>query len=331
MSFYSAIGILFPKSFLMELEKLLLYAGIDEEPEKYWGRIITLMLLLLLIPPLAKLSLGTFINIDDFYIVIIDLAILLLVPFLTYIHLIFVISSRTERAEEVFPDFLYDIGANLNSGMPTFQAFLATATKKEFGILSEEAMKAYEKYRSENLNEMFSYLAKRFDSQHIKNFTTFFERSIFLGGSLADILQNYANEIKNILNMRKELKERTLTQVFFITTISIMIFPWLLSIAYSYVVLMTPLTTGLKFLSSNQINVGNLPVPKISITKEEMFNLSIAFIFISSITASILISVLRKGKAIFFVKYLPIVLLISFSVFFLSIEILRRTLRLSGI
>ncbi|MEM4295708.1 MAG: hypothetical protein QXS91_02795 [Candidatus Anstonellales archaeon] len=165
MSFYSTIGSIIPESLLKNVKRMLVYAGIKEDPETYIGRILFLMLLLLLIPPLLKLVLDLYglYFLNNAIVLILELFLLVLTPFAFYAHLSFIISSRAERAEEVFPDFLYDLGANLNSGMPVFQAFLASALKKEFGVLSDEAKDVYEKYQTENLNKMFDELALRFD------------------------------------------------------------------------------------------------------------------------------------------------------------------------
>lgn len=328
MSFYSTIGTILPESLLKKTGKMLLYAGIKEDAETYVGRILFLMLLLFIIPPLLKLVLDIygFYSLNNNAILILEFLILILTPFGFYAHLSFLISSRAERAEEVFPDFLYDIGANLNSGMPIFQAFLTSSLKKEFGVLSEEAKEIYEKHQSDNLNKLFDELTWRFDSRHIENFVKFFERSIVLGGSISALLQSYAEEMRTILNMKKEMKERTFTYVVFISIIAVFIFPFLLAIAYTYISLMTSFYSNIKL--QQNIGIGAFMLNKIAITREDITVLSIAFIFLSGLLTSLLIALLRKGKLIFFLKYVFLIWLITYTIFYLSINVLAKFLSL---
>ncbi len=322
---YYKLGSFLPKTTLELLQKKLKLAGIKEDAKLYAGKIIFLSLIFLLLPHLINFIYSFFYSdkiFSETILIYLNVATTFFIFLLSYVNLSILISSRAERAEEVFPDFLYDIGLNLNSGMSAFHAFLTSASKKEFGILSEEAKSAYQKYQSESLSLVFKELGESFDSLHIKNFATFFERSIVLGGRLGDLLQSYAEEMKTVLNMRKSLKEKTFSQTIFISIITTVIFPFLLSLAYLYILMLTSLSPTLKTFTTE-----NFPAYlslKINLNKNEIFNVFILFIILSSLTTSFLLATIRKGKLSFFLKYFIPVILTSLFIFFISIEGLKR-------
>ncbi|RME79495.1 MAG: hypothetical protein D6769_02235 [Methanobacteriota archaeon] len=329
---YLFFGNMLPDFLLNYFTRQLDYAGFDETAEEWAGRMMTLTILLFVIPVLLDVTLTSYgiylFPVSYCLSCILSLSSLFIVPFLFWLHLKFVVSARVDRAEELFSDFLYNIASNLSGGMVPMQAFLSSA-KPEFGILGKEAAKAYEKVASTGmLSIAFRELARRMDSVYIKNFANFFERAVVAGGKLAELLQAYADHFRDIMILKKDLADRTKNFTAFIVIIGALIMPFLMSVAYTYVLSLLSLSKAVSNVGVNTAGIVGALSPNVSVNKDVLFIMMVSYILLSTFITALLIGAVNKGRVIFGFKYVIFLWLIAFTVFLMTSTVLERMLRL---
>ncbi len=324
-----------PESRRDKQEELLRFAGIRKPVDLWAGSAIFLALLFALLAGVTFVGLTNYapdivaeLCCNKFFPYIVGVVVLSFVLFAINIHIRVLISIRAERAEEAFPDFLYNVATNLKGGMTPLQAFFASA-KPQFPVIGEEARRAYQtSLASGSLSEAFDELAKSIASPYIQNFAVFFKRAIMSGGKTAELIENYADHLRDILSLKRDLKQKTNNYVAFIFLTSALIMPFLFALAYNYISSAMHLAASLGEIGQ----IEELPIsfkPKISLKISDFYIMIYTYIFIAGIITSILMSLLRKGKTIYASKYVLFIWLTSILVFYLSQISLKAFLMLS--
>src|SRR3989344_2297946 len=135
---------LVPKRFRPDLKNYLYKAGIYKSPYEYFGMLFYLSLLitfvlyvLFLSESLRKMH-AVFTIIGSFLSwTLVPILIILLFIVIVYFYIDIRIYTRTQKLEEILPDFLSSVSSNLKGGM-SFENALWTSIKPRFGILSSE-------------------------------------------------------------------------------------------------------------------------------------------------------------------------------------------------
>ncbi len=344
MSIYKFFGNILPESFIAKVEKRLIYAGVKDVPEIWVGRIIVLTLLLTAVFGLSTLVVQTYaptasVTFQSLTLKLTSifwgLAVLMLftIPLIFYLHITMLSAIRVERAESEFPDFLYNIASVIRGGMTPVQAFFLSAKTKEFGILGKEARKAYEKAITTGMISVaFSSMAERIDSEYIRSFATFFKRAVISGGKIVELLESYADYLRDILFLKKELKQRTTNYMIFLGMISAVIMPFLLSLAYTYILFSQHLVEAANIQHGTTNAVITIGMqPKITLHLSYLLPSIFIYMLLSGLLTAALIGVLRKGRIIFGLKYALLVWFTSFIVFYISLMFLTGFMGMAGI
>ena len=341
---YRRIGSLIPRRTLVKIRKSLNYAGYDFNEMEWAGMIIFTSFVAFIIPFLIyMLYLQTyeyfeveFFSVELNTLIGVGIGLFLLSFAMFFIHLYSMISIRSESAESVFPDFLYLISSNIRSGMIPFQAFGA-AIKPELGVLAYEGKKAYEVASTTNsITSAFKYLTTRIKSNSIEKFSVIFERTINAGGQAADVIKDYADDLRKLVDLKEELGSQTKGYVAFLLFITAIILPFLVGVSVHYIKVLTSMSdispgeegnenqqsTTTFSGSGNAEMLGGVSF-NVKITPEEFTLISSVFVIITTLSTSLLIGLVRKGELLRGIKYFPFLALSSFFVMFLSLEGLK--------
>lgn len=316
------IGRFVPRRQMLQVERLLIYAGLERMPELLIGFLalaavvlsVMLFVLSVQIPAVSQ------------YSVLIALCGLLVFP-IAYLYLSLRIDGRKKRIETVLPDFLQLAAANVRAGMPVDQA-MWQAARPEFGLLSEEITNVAKlTFGGEPFAQTLDRLGERFDSKNLQRTVRLIKQGLASGGEMADILEETAMDIRNGQIIRKEISTALLMYVIFIVFAATMGAPFLYGVSYKMINVLEKVWVQLPDLGSGQAQVPSgamFLTPKApTITSNDFLIFALISSFITGFFASVIIAVIQVGSKKHFVRYFPLFLGMMAITFFAVIFVLN--------
>ncbi len=331
MEFIELIGRNFPKSITEKVKRMLGTAGSNYNPYVFSVIIAAISLTLLLATTIFSLT-NVEINalleetafqlfpqlggpLKVFLAILFSLLVVSLFLVLLSSYYAMKADARRNAIEQIFPDFLALVSSNVRSGMTLEQA-LWNAAKPEFGILAKEVRTAIKQsFSGEPIDKSLDYLASRFNSPVLRRAINIIKNSIYSGGEIAKVLDKIAEESSELLVIKKEIRSSLIIYVIFLFFASALGIPFMLAVSQKLLVIIEE--------SFNLIDVSTIPenqlpfnVGKPPITSSQFYYFSIIMILISTLTSSFMIGATYSGKKSDGIKYFPIILVLSFIVFF---------------
>ncbi|MFT4892392.1 MAG: Flp pilus assembly protein TadB [Candidatus Nanohaloarchaea archaeon] len=241
-------------------------------------------------------------------------AIALLVP---YLIVSIAAERRKNEIENVLPDALLLISANLKSGVSIDKAFLMSA-RDEFGPLAEELrLTAMEMFSGEPVEESLMEMEDRVKSELFKETLKLLVDGIQSGGNTAQLLESSAEDIRNSLELQQEINSNIRMYVIFILMAAVVGAPLLFSIS----VYMSQTTADMW----SGTNVGEMQTggelglsfqaPEVNTAFFEQF--SVMAIIAINFFAAIIISEIKNANIKEGAKYIPVMITISVVLFFI--------------
>ncbi len=312
---------LIPRIFRNAVKKQLTYAGIFEQDGGIAvGMTALLSLLCLLIGVFVGPALGTGVI---WWHVILGATAGTMILVLFYLFLYFRAADRSRKAEEALPDLLHLIASNLQAGMTPFAA-LKSAQRRELGPLADELRYATRRaFGNESFSDVLIKITERINSDTLDRVLRLFSTSLASGGHSAVLLQELARDIQETRTLKKEFAAATKTYSMFIFFTVVVGAPFLLNISIQFVNMMTKISGTTKLGDSAALGTGffNGDLP---ISVNMLFWLSISVLVITSILASIMMSVIKEGKVKDGLRTAPFLAAASIAVFFISKSIISN-------
>ncbi|PIT84939.1 hypothetical protein COU37_00245 [Candidatus Micrarchaeota archaeon CG10_big_fil_rev_8_21_14_0_10_45_29] len=247
---------------------------------------------------------------------------------LIYVVVILSADSRRNKVEAVLPDFLILAAANSRAGMTVDQA-LWHAAKPEFGLLSDEVqIVAKRAFGGVPFGEAIDHLAYSFNSKIIRRTVSLIKQGLASGSQIAVILDRTAADARDMQIIRRDIAASLLMYVIFIVFAAAIGTPFLFAVAAKLVALMENVFADIPTadeLSSFGGSTFIQPQPPI-VTSEQFFIFVLLSLVLTSITASLLIGVIQKGKSREGVKYLPFILVVGLVLFFVVTELVTSVM-----
>ena len=251
----------------------------------------------------------------------------ILVETFFYLWINLSIDSKTRQVEEILPDVLQLMSSNIRAGLTTDKALILSG-RPEFGPLAEEIKRVgRETMMGRDLASALMDTTKRIRSDHLTRTMELIVSSIQSGGELADLLDQTASDLRDQQLIHKEISAGVLMYVIFI----------FIAIGIGAPALFVVSTFLVKLLAIN-INTISSQMPS-ELTSQSTISLSgidegfINFIekyayislMVSSIFGGIIMSLIRTGNAKGGVKYIVILIVISFGIYFVGSYIMNST------
>lgn len=249
---------------------------------------------------------------------------LLTVPALTpYFYVSLKAESRKTEMEQILPDALTLISANMKSGHTIEKAFLLSA-RDEFGPLAEELRKtAMSMYGGTPVDNALKDMENRVKSPLFKETLKLLVDGIESGGNTSELLRSSAEDVRNSLEIREEIKSNIRMYMVFIVMAAVFGAPILFSIS----VYMAETTNSMwqdsgmgdsEQLTSGMSQVGGgmniqFQAPQVDIQFFPTF--AIMTIIATNIFSAFIISEIQNGNIKQGVKYIPVFILISVGLF----------------
>lgn len=310
---YLVIAKLIPPKYKVHVKELSIYSGEHIDVDSYLGSTTVLGLLVFISFSLTPYALSQKFGIQYLFFAVLAF---ILIELAAYLIIYFKVEERTKKVEEVLPDALQLIAANILAGMTPFKA-LKLAARKEFGPLQEEIKYTTSRaLGTEPFSEILFKMSERVKSDILERAIALFTAAIRSGGHLATLLEELARDINETKNLKRELVTSTRTYTAFIMFTIVFGAPLLLAISVQFINVTTMMqaNTGVAEVS---FGLGFL-AGEMAITADFLTKVAIAMLIITSLLASMLLGAIQEGKPKYGLRYAPIVItgtLIAFVIF----------------
>jgi len=318
---YHVFGKLTPKGINKHIKEMLDYSGVDMDSRVWFGSVLILSLLFGIVSLLFS---WVILAVTELSILILIAIGAFLFTFLTlYLVLHFRVEDRKRRIENVLPDALQIIAANIRAGLTPLAA-LRVAARKEFGPLEEEIRYVTAKSLGiESFTDALMEMSKRIKSEILERTVALFIVSMRSGGSLAVLLENAADDILEGQELRRQLIAGTNMYIVFILFAVLIGMPALLSISIEFVNMISSLQEkSVSSSLSGEVGLGT----QSPVSADFLFDISLVTIIGTSLTVSMLIGVIHDGKELNGLRYMLYMLTASIVVFLLMHEYILKML-----
>lgn len=305
-------GSLVPKSILDSFDKTLAEADFDTSAKKYAGFMIWSAVL---VAVLAFFITWNFVSIDystaiAAFFFILDIA-------MFYLVVSMIADSRAKKIDDVLPDAISMISANVRAGMTVENAVLVSA-RPEFGPLEEEIRLASTKtYGGMSVGQAFAEMGERVRSNQLKRAVRMFIEGSKLGGQMAQLLNEIARDLRELSALRREIQNATLTYTIFILFSTVIASPVLFATSVYYAQVNEKVSSKIA-LSGELPSMGGF-VPKYNrqnaISAEEFYSFAIATVLVTSFLSALVLALIRHGKATAGLKQAPVFAFAAVGVF----------------
>lgn len=312
---YITVAYFLPRVFRDHMRRQLGFAGVPEQDEDIYVGASTLLALLC---PLIGVMVGPAMGVPPvWWHVLIGLGLGIIIELILYLAVYFKTIDRAKKAEEALPDMLHIVASNLRAGLTPFNA-IKNAQRKEFGPLAVEIRRATEHaFSTKSFSEVLLCIRERIDSETLDRTLRLLSSSMAAGGHVATLLEELARDILESKQLKNEFVAATKTYSLFIFFTVVIGAPFLLNIAIQFVKMIAQISSKTKLGTSSALGMGffsgDLPV-----TTTFIFWLSISMLVITSLLASLLMSVIKEGRIKDGFRTAPLVAIASLTVFFIA-------------
>ncbi len=226
---------------------------------------------------------------------------------------------RRKSIEQVLPDALLLMSANVESGLTVDRAFLLAA-RDEFGPLADDIRRtAMKMFGGTPVEEALDELAEDTNSELFEETLKLLIDGIEAGAEVSGLLESSAEDIRKSLHLRQEIEASVKTYSMFILIASLLGAPILFSISVFLARTTQELWAGQNINTADVPDTGGM-VSLSSPSLDPAFFASFALvaIIISNFFAALVISEIKTGNATGGLKKAPIYVIISVVVYFVA-------------
>ena len=316
-----------PKRVIPHLRLFLLKADIPQVPYKFFGALfyltalITAVVYLLFVYPflLHYSSIVLLLaSAASWFVIQILLATLFIL--LVYFYIDLRIYARTKEMEEMLPDFLQVVTSNLKGGM-SFEKSLLGAIKPRFTILANEMAEVSKKVMTgHDVSMALSELGQKYDSPMLRRTIDLMIGELESGGQIAGLIDKIVANIKKTKVLKEEISASAISYMIFMGSIVIFIAPLLFSLSYNLLIVIIGFMSKLSIATSNVATL-SINVSK-SVNPDSFRYFSIGALAVISFFSSLIVSIVEKGNVKSGLKYIPIFLISSLSMYFIFMKVL---------
>jgi len=240
---------------------------------------------------------------------------------LFYILVDLKIFKRKVNIEDVLPDYLQLTASNIKSGM-TIDRALWYAVRPRFGVLAKEIeIVAKETMRGEDLKIALQKFADKYDSVLLKRSINLLIEGLESGGEIGGLLNKIAINIQENKIMKKEMAANVTTYVIFISFATIAAAPVLFSLSGVLIRVIGSLGTAVGGATTTGFA---LSFSGAGIQYSDFRIFAIVSLIITSFFSAMIIATIKKGNAKLGLRYIPIFILVTVTLFFIADQVLGK-------
>ena len=316
------VGSFTPQAYKDWVEKNLTYADISMSFENFIGLAYLYSLAFQIVSIIIYI---VFLSATLLPVFLVSAAVFAISFALFHLFIVMIADSRSKAAEEVLPDMLRLMALNLKSGMTSDRALLLAA-RPEFGIMENEIKGVARKVISGIPIEVaLQDLIGKIKSKILERTMRLITEGLKKGGQLAILLEQIAEDIVRIKSLRKEIAAQVSMYAIFIFFSVGIGAPLLYSVSTTLVETMTKITSVInpqEFPVTEQLGV--VQFTKIDVDITFLIIYQVVALVLTSVFGGLLIGLLRDGSEKSGIKVIPVLLLISFTILFITRFLLHK-------
>jgi len=314
-----SLALLFPQSIVKYVSTLMTQGGLKTKPRLYLGASFFWSLVFA-----AAAFEASLMFVEPKFAWIMGVVVWAVVEILAYLLLVAAADNRAAKIEEVLPDALQTISANVRAGMTTENAIWMGA-RPEFGPLEEEIKIVSSKcFGGKPISQALKEMDERVKSNTLERAVKLLVEGIELGGEMAPLLDEVSRDIKSTTALKKEVLNATLMYTIFIVFSSMIAAPVLFASSLYYSEMSLSIMKNRLELPPDIPVTGGFSILMRGGSKASLINPSEVNIFaISCITltttfGALTLAQIRYGKVMRGLKLVPVFLIGALSVFFIA-------------
>lgn len=314
--FYTRIHRIAPKRYRKWIESYLKYSNVKITPEMYVG----FSLLYGVSLAFASIFLVLFGILPRPYMLPLFFGVFVSFEVIMHGILIVISDSRAKIVEEILPDVLRLLAANLRSGLTIDKALLVSA-RPEFGPVERELKTASKETLSGvTIDNALMKISDTFSSRILVRAIELLSEGISRGGNLPALLENLSDDIRQMKTLKKEITALVTMYVIFIFFASGIGAPLLYAVSGFLVQTLGKMGGGVEAEEALGMVGGTLPITgfQINIEPEFLDTYSLIAMLITSVFGGILVGLVQEGSERAGLKFIPVLLLLSLGVYFAS-------------
>lgn len=201
--------------------------------------------------------------------------------------------SKVREIEENLPDALKQMASTLRSG-GTYEVAIREVVYSDYGELSRQFSHVLKDLESGmDLRRAFERLAGRVPSDSLRRMTTIMLDAIQMGGGLAGVLEDVAEDLREFNKIKTERRVRTAMQTMFIMLLSIVLGPFIFGTASGLMDYMAKI--GEEFGRQGVISIGDLESNISAIRAIQ--DMILFYTLFQALAAAFVVSIVREGNA----------------------------------
>jgi flagellar protein FlaJ len=297
----------FPKAYRESVREKLTYAGMKSTSDSFINKSFIFSLLMAAVLAVLARTYALYVFVGVFFG-----AFLLANAYLTL-----AVEKRKSFVENVLPDALELMAANMRAGFIPSKALLLSA-RSEFGPLAEAIKKSGKeiltgKSLADGLNEIPKYIK----SEILQRTINLINEGSKSGGELVSLLEENAIDIRRKQAIKKETKANIVMYGIFIMFAGVLGAPVLYALSLYLITTLTSL--GASNVVSSEVMARGVPLFKgggVQISPDFLLIFSVSSIIVTTFFSGIIIGLIETGKEKGGIKYVPIFMIIALIVFF---------------
>lgn len=317
---YKFLATIYPKNLREKYKQLLLYADIKIEPNRFLGFILSFGIGLSLALSLILASL-----------IRLPLVLLFIASFILFeVVVYFVIALRSDKkgkfVENVLPDALQLMASNLRAGLTTDRALLLSA-RPEFGPFQDEINSVGKEITTgKSIQESLLTMTKRIKSEKLEKTILLIVSGLKSGGELASLLEQTASNLRQQMFVEERIRSSVMMYVIFIFGAVALGSPMLFGLSSFLVEVLTKNLGAIQLPETTMTATLPLSFSNITISNQFITTFALVSLITSSVLGSLILGLVSKGKERYGLKFMPILIFISVSVFFVVRYLVRNML-----
>lgn len=219
--------------------------------------------------------------------------------------------------EANFSDALKQMADTLKAG-DTYESALREVANSDYGRLSEEMEISLRRLEEGiNIENSLKGFSQRVDSKLVKRTITIIVDSIKTGASLAEVLEDISEDVRDLHKLKEERKSNTQMQFLFMIAAGGIIAP----IIFGEVTAIMDMFT--KVLGSE---ISKSQLAQAQKNSEMILLITQGYLIIEVMGSGGIMALIRDGKINKSIIYIPILLLTAFIMYYLSVGVVRMFL-----
>ncbi len=226
--------------------------------------------------------------------------------------------AKVREIEENLPDALKQMANTLRSG-GTYEVAIREVVYSDYGELSRQFSLVLRDLESGiDFRRAFERLAGRVPSEALRRMIRIMLDAVHVGGGLADVLEDLAEDTREINKIYVQRRTRTAMQTLFIVLLSTFLGPFIFGTASGLMDFMVKMGERLAASSSLGFGVSPEQVAESVQAIQTIQGLILAYTLFQAAAAAFVVSIIREGTPGGGIRNAPIFLVLAYAVLLLG-------------